>query len=57
MTCVVAVCARLLGESCAKVTKGIPFSNDTINEAVLMLLDDVTEQLINKCDLQLKWMN
>jgi hypothetical protein len=24
---------------------------------VLMLLDDVTEQLINKCDLQLKWMN
>jgi hypothetical protein len=57
MTCVVGICTRLLGESCAKVTKDISFSTDTINEGVLKLLDDVTEQLINKSDLQLKWMN
>jgi hypothetical protein len=46
--CVVDVCAELRGEPCAKVIKDIPFSNYTINQRVLILSDDVTEQLINK---------
>jgi hypothetical protein len=44
----VDVCARRLEESYAKVIKDIPLSNDTINEGVLMLLADVTAQLINQ---------
>jgi hypothetical protein len=40
-------CGRFHGESCAKIIKDISFSNDLINEGVLMLLDDIIDQLID----------